>query len=125
MTFTLPAGAQHAIRGQLRSVNEGPASDPCAVSGSIDHDDLVFAAVTVVAPDTTPPTTAITSPAAGATVAGTVAVTTASSDNVGVAAVELLLDGKVIATSVAAPWSFAWDTRATTNKSHTLRTRAR
>jgi Zn-dependent metalloprotease len=81
--------------------------------------------VTVTAPDTTAPTTAITSPADGATVAGTIAVTTSTSDNVGVTSVELLLDGKVIATAAAAPWSVSWDTRATTNKAHALKTRAR
>jgi Zn-dependent metalloprotease len=81
--------------------------------------------ITVVNPDTGVPTTAITSPAAGAVVAGTITVTTASSDDVGLASVELLVDSKVVATATAAPWSFAWDTRTVTNKSHVLRTRAR
>ena len=81
--------------------------------------------ITVVNPDTGVPTTAITSPAAGAVVAGTITVTTSSSDDVGLASVELLVDGKVVATVTAAPWSFTWDTRTTTSKAHALRTRAR
>jgi len=119
--FTLPQGAQHAIRGQLRFWDTPTTA--CVAASTSDRDDLVFTAV--VGPDTTPPTTSITSPAAGAGVSGTIPVTTATSDNVGVTSVELLLDNKVIATATAAPWSFTWNTRNVPSKSHSLRTRAR
>ena len=81
--------------------------------------------ITVANIDTTPPATAILSPAHNATVAGVVTVSTATSDHNGVASLELLRGGVVIATATAPPWSFSWDTRTVANRSHTLQTRAR
>src|SRR5713101_9775852 len=43
--------------------------------------------------DVTPPTVSITAPAGGVTVAGTVTVSASASDNVGVAGVQVKLDG--------------------------------
>jgi lysyl endopeptidase len=74
--------------------------------------------------DMTPPTTSITSPANGATVSGTVSVTSNASDNVGVARVEFLVDGGLAATDTSVPYSFSWNTTSLPNGSHTLRSRA-
>src|SRR5437867_6065765 len=49
-------------------------------------------------PDTTPPTTSITSPANGATVSATTTVTASASDNVGVTRVEFYLDAALQST---------------------------
>src|SRR6185436_17638455 len=46
-------------------------------------------------PDTTPPTVAISAPAAGATVSGSVAVNATAGDDRGVAGVQFVLDGKI------------------------------
>ncbi|MEO6501468.1 MAG: fibrinogen-like YCDxxxxGGGW domain-containing protein, partial [Jatrophihabitantaceae bacterium] len=81
------------------------------------------AKLSVLAPDTTAPTAAITSPADGASVYGPVTVTATASDNQGVASVDLLVDGAVVATSASAPYSFSWS--ATAVGSHTLQARAR
>ena len=74
--------------------------------------------------DTTAPTTAVTSPAAGATVSGTVAVTASASDNVGVSKVEFYLNGALAATDSAAPYEWSWNTTAAANGSNTLSSRA-
>ena len=74
--------------------------------------------------DTTAPTTSITSPAAGATVSGTVTVSASASDNVGVSRVELYVDGALHSTDTASPYSFSWNTTAVANGSHSLQTRA-
>jgi hypothetical protein len=58
--------------------------------------------------DSTPPTIRIISPAAGATVSGTVAVLVAASDNVGVVTVDLYVDGVYQATSTSAPFTTYW-----------------
>ncbi len=77
-------------------------------------------------PDTTPPTVSITSPASGATVSGTIAVTANASDNVGVAGVQFKLDGANLgAEDATAPYSIPWDTTTTGNGSHTLTAVAR
>ena len=75
-------------------------------------------------PDTTPPTTAITSPANGSTLSGPSTISATASDNVGITRVELWLDGVLSSTAIAAPYNFAWNTAASTNGSHTLQTKA-
>lgn len=74
--------------------------------------------------DTTPPTTSITAPANGSTVSGTTTVNSTASDNVGVTKVELWVDGSVVATDTASPYSFSWNTSTLTNATHTLQTKA-
>mgnify|MGYP000719332973 CR=1 FL=1 len=74
--------------------------------------------------DTTAPTTSITAPASGATVSGTTTVSANASDNVGVSRVELYVDGSLAGTDTSSPYSFAWNTTAVANGSHSLQTRA-
>lgn len=80
----------------------------------------VFLLDDVGTPDTTAPTASVTSPAAGATVSGSVVVSASASDDRGVARVEFYLDGVLKSTSVSAPYSWTWDTTAAGNGSHTL-----
>jgi hypothetical protein len=70
--------------------------------------------------DVTPPTASITAPANGATVSGTASVTANASDNVGVAKVEFYLDGAIQSTDTASPYSWSWNTTASSNGSHAL-----
>ncbi len=74
--------------------------------------------------DTTAPTTSITAPANGATVSATTTVTASASDNVGVTRVEFYLDGALKSTDTSSPYSWSWDTTATTNGSHSLTSKA-
>jgi hypothetical protein len=72
-------------------------------------------------PDTTLPAVALSAPAAGATVTGTVNVTANASDNVGVAGVQFKLDGANLgAEDTTAPYSVSWNTTSASNASHTL-----
>src|SRR5207247_1462638 len=65
-------------------------------------------------PETTPPTVSITSPAGGATVSGTTAVSASASDNVGVVGVQFLLDGAALgAEDTTSPYSVSWNTANT------------
>jgi hypothetical protein len=76
--------------------------------------------------DTTPPTVAITTPASGATVGGTVTVTATASDNVAVGGVQFKLDGVNLGGEVTAPpYTVGWNTTAAANGSHTLTAVAR
>jgi peptidoglycan/xylan/chitin deacetylase (PgdA/CDA1 family) len=76
------------------------------------------------AADTTAPTVALTSPAAGATVSGNVAVTATASDAGGVARVELYANATLIGTDMTAPYAFDWNTAAYAGTSVTLVARA-
>jgi chitinase len=74
--------------------------------------------------DTTAPTASISSPAAGATVSGTITVSASASDNVGVTKVELRADGTLVGTDTTSPYSFSLNTTSLSNGSHTLQARA-
>ena len=121
-SYTLPTGgANQAVRANFRYT--GSASS-CSTGAYDDRDDLVFS-VGAGAPDTTPPTTSITAPANGSTVSGTVNVTAAASDNVGVTRVELYVDAALFGTDATSPYSFAWVTTGYANGSvHTLVSKA-
>ena len=68
-----------------------------------------------------PPTVSITSPAAGAAVSGTITVSASASDNVGVANVQLQVDGtNVGAVDTTSPYNFSLNTATLTNGSHSL-----
>jgi thermitase len=75
-------------------------------------------------PDTTAPTVAMTAPANGDTVFGTVVVNVSASDDVGVAKVDLYVDGTFFVSDAASPYSFAWDTTALADGWHTLQATA-
>jgi hypothetical protein len=79
-----------------------------------------------VANDTSAPTVAVSSPATGATVGGTVTVTATASDDIGVTSVEFLVDGVALGTpDQSAPYAAAWSTAAASNGPHTLSAIAR
>jgi hypothetical protein len=98
----------------LGRVNYNVAAAPF-VSGALD-----------AAPDTTPPTVSIISPSAGATVSGTITITAAAGDNVGVVGVQLKVDGANLgAEYTTAPYSTSWDTTGVADGPHTLTAVAR
>jgi uncharacterized protein (TIGR03118 family) len=75
-------------------------------------------------PDIVAPTATITSPAANATVTGTVAVTATASDDVGVTEVKFFAGTTAIGTSATAPYSVNWNTTTVANGSVTLTAQA-
>jgi subtilisin family serine protease len=84
-----------------------------------------FAAVSAAAgytppSDTTNPTVAMNLPLEGATVSATTVIDVTAGDNVGVAKVDLYVDGVFFVSDTATPYSFAWDTSALPNGAHTL-----
>ena len=85
----------------------------------------VAAAPPVSNADTVAPTVALSSPAAGALVGGTVTMTASASDNVGVTSVTFLVDGTAIGSDTAPPYSISWNTAAFAAGSHTLQAQAR
>jgi hypothetical protein len=60
--------------------------------------------------DQTAPTAAITSPASGSTVSGTVSVAVTASDNVAVTKVEMWAGSTLVGSKSAAPYNFNWNT---------------
>lgn len=66
-----------------------------------------------------PLSVAITSPADGATVSGTVNVDIAATSGIGISKVELYIDGTLAATESISPYSFSWNTTGLSG-THTL-----
>jgi len=92
----------------------------------IQTDMITPVSGTSLPPDTTPPTVAMASPANGATVAGTTAVSASASDNVGVAGVQFLLDSAKMGNEIAsAPFTLQWNTATAGTGTHTLAAVAR
>ena len=83
-----------------------------------------FTLVPAAAGDTTPPTASITSPAAGATVSGTISIQANASDNVGVTRVDFLVDGSLLSSDTTAPFAASWNTANAANGAHSLTVRA-
>lgn len=76
-------------------------------------------------PDTTAPAVWFSTPAAGATVSGTVTVSGAASDNAAVSKVEIKVDSGAWQTAGGTTgWSWAWSTSSATPGTHTLTARA-
>jgi hypothetical protein len=83
-----------------------------------------FTLVPGTAGDTTAPTVSITSPAAGATVSGTISIQANASDNVSVTRVEFRVDGAVLSSDTTSPYSASWNTTGAANGTHSLTARA-
>lgn len=70
------------------------------------------------------PTVSLTTPANGASVSGTVAVSATASDDIGVDRVEFLLDGTLLGSDASAPYSISWNSATASTGNHTLQARA-
>jgi outer membrane protein assembly factor BamB len=97
-----------------------------SAAGAQGSPAVVSVRLVVTAPDTTPPTVSITSPAGGATVSGSVTVAANASDDTGVVGVQFKLDGANLGgEDGSAPYSVTWDTTGAAAGTHTLTAVAR
>jgi subtilisin family serine protease len=123
--YVLPAGSLQAVRAAFNLVN-GPgacAESPTEASFN-DRDDVAF--VVAQETDPVPPAqAALTAPANGATLTGTVLLSATASDNFGVVAVDFHDGQTLIGSDDSEPYGVYWDTRSAANGSHTLTVRAR
>ena len=108
------ANGAHSLQAKAYDVagNEG-------VSGS-----LSVSVFNAPPPDTTAPAVAITSPANGTTVSGSVDVAASASDAVGVTRVDFFRDGVLISSDDSSPYSAAMDTKTIVNGSHSVLAKA-
>ncbi len=96
-------------------------------AGNTTTSSAVSVTVTGGVSDTTAPSVALTSPAAGATLSGTVALTATATDNLGVSRVEFLVDGAVVASGTptgGGTYTASWNTTTAATGTHTVRARA-
>lgn len=113
--LTLPGGGACGSTGAyLSDVNL------CAVH----RQEVFFGLVGAVGGDHTPPSAQLTSPPAGATVSGSVALAATASDDTGVARVEFLIDGAQVGSDPSAPYEVTWDSATVTDGAHLVTARA-
>jgi peptidoglycan/xylan/chitin deacetylase (PgdA/CDA1 family) len=106
VTFTTPSNAKYVTVFHL-----------IAGVGTLQTDDASL----TLSSQSTSPTISITSPQNGATVSGSVVVTTTPNSANGISSVQLQLDGANLGSPVtSAPYQFTWNTATTINGSHTL-----
>jgi hypothetical protein len=127
-TTTVTAG-----QAAVLTVAPGPSAVPSTqftvkgTSAAVPAGHTVTASVSVTASAVQPPDVAITSPANGAHLRGTVTLSVTGSVDPnahGFASVEVALDGVVFATASSAPASGPWDTTKVSDGPHTLLARA-
>jgi hypothetical protein len=80
----------------------------------------VAAAQAMPAADTTAPTVSIAAPLGSSTVSGLVSVSVNAADNVGVTRVDLKVNGTVVASDIAGPFGFSWDSASVANGMNNL-----
>ena len=104
--------------GQAVSLND---TQPTKDQWNLAAVEVTPAGITPPPPDTTPPTVSIINPTPGQIVAGKITVAANASDNVAVASVQFLLDGKPLGSAVTvSPYTASWDTTTATAGTHTL-----
>lgn len=94
--------------------------------GRINAQAAVAAAMATSAPvaDTQAPTVSLSSPLGSSTVSGLTSVSVSAADNVGVAKVELRVNGTLLAADTTAPFGFSWDSTKVANGMVNLEARA-
>jgi hypothetical protein len=94
------------------------------------NSDYGFASFTasddLVSPDNQPPLVILTAPPAAAMISNTVVISATATDNVAVAGVQFMVDGKKLGAEVTSPpYTKIWDTTSASNGFHTVRAVAR
>jgi subtilisin family serine protease len=99
----------------------GAGRDTLYGYGRVNAAAAVQAALNMpLAPDTQAPAVAITAPLGSSSISGAAVVSVNASDNVGVARVDLQVNGTVVASTSAAPYTFSWDSTGVANGMNNL-----
>lgn len=119
-TSTSPYSVSWSTAGLAQGTSHTLTAKAYAVNGST----TLSAPITVAIKDTTAPAVSISAPSSGATITTTTTISATASDNVGVARVEIYVDGTLLATDTGAPYSASWNPATATLGSHTLTAKA-
>jgi hypothetical protein len=105
---------------------EAPGDHSLTARAHDTSDNVGYSAPVVVNVwrDSSPPAVSITAPGSGATLAGTVVISAAATDETAVSRLEFFLDGQWLGSSTSPPYGFSWNTRTVANGGHTLLARA-
>ncbi|WP_158510511.1 S8 family serine peptidase [Actinoplanes friuliensis] len=110
LASTSPAPTSAAIRAALTTTATKISGN--WVASSSGRINAATALAVLSGDDHVVPAASFVTPGGNAYVHGTVGVTARATDNIGIARVELLADGVVVATDRVAPYAFSWRTTA-------------
>jgi subtilisin family serine protease len=113
-----PSQVEAALKSTATDLGTGGV-DIYFGAGRLNAAAAVAQAMSSGSSDTVAPTVAIASPTGG-TVSGIVTVSVSASDNIGVARVDLRVNGSTVATGASAPFQFAWNSTTVANGTATL-----
>jgi len=120
--FTTTWDASSAASGYY--VVEAKAFDTSDNESMTDSVEVIVEEVVVVA-DNLPPSVTISSPANGAILGNRTTVTASASDENGVFAMKVYVDGKLMATKASGSLKWRWNTRKVSKGEHTIRIEAK
>lgn len=129
-SLALGAGASGSVTLTASSSSSMPNGtyglDTTATDTAATSSETTGHASYIVYSDTTPPTVSIASPAAGATLSGghMVSIAANASDASGIQAVEIYIDGSLLARDTATPYTANWNIRKASKGLHTIKARA-
>lgn len=118
-----PENGTYTIRVKAQNVPQGPQRFALVYSGDLGTGDGPNPPPQPPA-DEQPPVVELTSPRNGALVSGTVELSANASDDYGLARVEFLVDGTVVASDNEGPFSAAWNSTKASNGAHRISARA-
>ena len=85
-----------------------------------DSDEVAITIESILPPDTTDPTVALTNPITGDIVAGIIVVSADASDSSGIATVEFFLHSTSLGSTSSLPYTISWDTTSVIDGDYTL-----
>jgi hypothetical protein len=117
--------APYQLSWNTTGMPNGPHTVNIVARDAAGHETVASAQV-IVTNDHAAPILTLSSPGAGATVSGTVSLVAAAADDIGVAGVQLLVDGASTGIDLAsAPYQWFWNSSVVGNGPHTLSAIAR
>jgi PKD repeat protein len=118
--------APYQVSWDTRSAPNGTRQVTAVARDAAGNTTTSTGVAVTVQNDSTPPTVSVTAPANGATISGSVTLTAAAADDVGVQHVQFQLDGQNLGSAdTTAPYELSWDTRTAINGTHQLAAVAR
>jgi len=116
----------YSITWDSKTVANGSHTLTAVASDAAGNTGTTTVVTVTVDNDTTPPTVAMTAPAAGSSVSATVTVSANATDDKAVVGVQFKLDGTNLGAELtAAPYSQSWNTSTASNGTHSLTAVAR
>jgi large repetitive protein len=117
--------APYYVAWDSASVANGPHVFSCRAYDGAGNPGSSAPVAVAVYTDVTAPTTTLTSPAPGSSVAGTLQLTATADDDLAVTRVEFYLDGtSLIGSAQAPPYAASWRADAVANGAHQLTSKA-